>query len=57
MVGQPDERPVHRAYFLLIIFFTYFYVSITFNLKGYQIWIQKWLASPTSDLYIGPTSC
>ena len=23
------------------------------NLKGYQIWIQKWLADPTSTLYIG----
>ena len=23
------------------------------NLKGYQIWIQKWLATPTSTLYIG----
>ena len=29
--GQPEPPDLHHPYFLLIIFFTYFYVSITFN--------------------------
>ena len=52
-VNQAGVVPVIFASSLLYLPQLYLQFFDQNNLKGYQIWIQKWLASPTSDLYIG----
>jgi preprotein translocase subunit SecY len=52
-VNQAGVVPVIFASSLLYLPQLYLQFFDPNNLKGYQIWIQKWLADPTSELYIG----
>jgi preprotein translocase subunit SecY len=52
-VNQAGVVPVIFASSLLYLPQLYLQFFDPNNLKGYQIWIQRWLADPTSELYIG----
>jgi preprotein translocase subunit SecY len=52
-VNQAGVVPVIFASSLLYLPQLYLQFFDPNNLKGYQIWIQKWLADPTSEIYIG----
>jgi preprotein translocase subunit SecY len=52
-VNQAGVVPVIFASSLLYLPQLYLQFFDKNNLKGYQIWIEKWLADPTSYLYIG----
>jgi preprotein translocase subunit SecY len=52
-VNQAGVVPVIFASSLLYLPQLYLQFFDQNNLKGYQVWIQHWLADPTSTLYIG----